>query len=122
MNRKTGSVVLIAGGAIMAAVYGIITAQEIASMVEYGDFVTNFMETLIPLLVFAGGVIEVVVGVASRKRDGKLAMGEIAPLIAAIVLALAGLVIVGLNSAPPALVAALVGAASAITYLAAVKK
>ena len=106
----------------MAAIYGIITAQEIIAMIEYGDFVNNFMETLIPLLVFAGGVIEIIVGVTSRKRDGKLAMGEIAPLIAAIVLALAGLVIVGLNGTPLTLIAALVGAVSAVTYIAAVKK
>ena len=123
MSRKTGSILLIAGGGIMAIFYGIITALEIMKMVENEDFVTNFAETLIPLLVFVGGTAEIVVGISNRKRIGALAIGEIAPLIAAIVFSLIGVVLIGLNNpVRVALVTALIGAVAPVAYLIAVKK
>ena len=123
MSRKTGSILLIAGGGIMAVFYGIIIALEIMQMVENEDFVTNFAETLIPLLVFVGGAVEIIVGIKNRKRMGALAMGEIAPLIAAIVFALIGVFLIGLNNpVRVALVTALIGAVAPAAYLIAVKK
>ena len=107
----------------MAIFYGIFTVLGIMKMVENEDFVTNFAETLISLLVFIGGTAEIIVGITNRKRIGALAMCEIAPLIAAIVFSLIGVVLIGLNSpVRVALVTALIGAAAPVAYLIAVKK
>ena len=123
MSRKTGSILLIAGGGIVAVFYGILTYLEFMQMAERGDFATRFAETLILLLVFIGGAVEIIVGIANRKRIGTLGMGEIAPLIAAIVFALIGVFLIGLNNpVRVALVTALIGAVAPVAYLVAVKK
>ena len=120
MSRKTGSVLLITGGGIMAVFYAIITILGIMEMIEEEDFASNFMETILPLLVFAGGAVEVIVGISNRKRNGALVTGELVPLIAAIILAFIG-VFVG-SGHPLSLVIAIIGIAAPALYFIAVKR
>ena len=120
--KRVLNILLIASGGIMAVIFGIIIVQEIMKMNERGDFVTRGAETLILFPFFVAGALEILVGVGGRKIAGGLTKKQIIPLIAAIVIALAG-VLIFLNS--PTVIpfyASLIGLIVPVIYLITFKK